>query len=342
MAGLAKPRQATLQSIADDLGLHVSTVARVLNGMRQGERAASGATAERIRERAAEVNYRPNPHAASLRTRRTNLIGVLVPRLSDVVLATVYEGIESAAAQQGLTAFVANTQDEPTGQRQRIEMMLDRRVDGLILGDARADDHSVLEELTRREVPFVLVNRSVADYPAATCDNWLGGRLAAQHLLDLGHRRVGVIAGLAHASTGIDRPAGFVECFREAGFEVLPENIVYSGLDSQGGHFAADRMLDGPSPPTALFAVNDFAAIGAAGAIRNHGLRVGRDVSLIGFNNIALTAELHVPLTSIESHAFDMGRDAVQLLANSLAGRPPAQRRTTPVLVVRESTCEPP
>lgn len=337
---MAKSRQATLRSIADDLGLHVSTVARVLNGMQQGERAASGATAERIRMRAAEVNYRPNPHAASLRTRRTNLVGVLVPRMSDVVLATVYEGIESAAAERGLTTFVANTQDEPAGQRQRIEMMLDRRVDGLILGDARADDHSVLEELTRREVSFVLVNRSVAGYPAATCDNCLGGRLAAEHLLELGHRRVGVIAGLAHASTGIDRPAGFVERFREAGIEVSAENIVYSGLDSHGGHYAADRMLDGPSPPTALFAVNDFAAIGAAGAIRKHGLRVGQDVSLIGFNNIAITEELHVPLTSIESHAVDMGRDALQLLSDVIAGRPAAQRRTKPVLVMRESTCE--
>jgi LacI family transcriptional regulator len=307
--------------------------------MREGERAASGATAERIRKRAAEVNYRPNPHAASLRTRRTNLVGVLVPRLTDVVLATVYEGIESAAADRGLTAFVANTQDEPDGQRKRIEMMLDRRVDGLILGDARSDDHTVLEELTRREVPFVLVNRSVADYPAATCDNYLGGRLAAEHLLALGHRRVGVIAGLAHASTGIDRPAGFVERFREAGIEVPESRIVHSGLDSQGGHYAADRMLDDDSPPTAMFAVNDFAAIGAAGAIRNHGLRVGTDVSLIGFNNIALTAEMHVPLTSIESHAFDMGRDALRLLVDALAGAAPAQRRTEPVLVERESTC---
>jgi LacI family transcriptional regulator len=337
---VGKSKQATLQSIADDLGLHVSTVARVLNGMRAGERAASGATAERIRQRAAEVNYRSNPHAASLRTKRTNLIGVLVPRLSDVVLATVYEGIESAAAERGLTAFVANTQDEPDRQRMRIEMMLDRRVDGLILGDARADDHAVLEELTKREVPFVLVNRSVADYPSATCDNYLGGRLAAEHLLELGHRRVGVIAGLAHASTGIDRPAGFVDRFREAGIDVPADNIVFSGLDSQGGHAAADRLLATASPPTALFAVNDFAAIGAAGAIRAHGLRVGGDVSLIGFNNIALTAEMHVPLTSVESHAFDMGCDSVQLLADALAGRPGGQRRTKPVLVVRKSTAD--
>jgi LacI family transcriptional regulator len=331
-------RPATLQAIADDLGLHVSTVARVLNDKREGNRAASGVTAERIRTRAAEVGYRPNPHAASLRTQRSNLIGVLVPRLTDIVLATVYEGIEAAAAHHGLTAFVTNTQDEQHIQRARIEMMLDRRVDGLILGDARSDDPAVLDELNRKEIPFVLVNRSAGNHPASTCDNHLGGRIAAEHLLDLGHHTVGIIGGLAHASTGIDRPAGFIERYREAGIDVPATHIVYSGLDSTGGHYAAERLLGLDPRPTALFAVNDFAAIGAAGAIQQRGLRVGHDVALIGFNDTALAPELHVPLTSIDSAPSDMGRGAIEMLADILAGKEPTSRYTTPRLVAREST----
>jgi LacI family transcriptional regulator len=327
-----------LRTIADDLGLHVSTVARVLNGMREGERAASGATAERIRRRAAELDYRPNPHAASLRTRRTNLVGVLVPRLTDVVLATVYEGIEEAAADHGLTAFVANTQDDQETQRRRIDMMLDRRVDGIILGDARSDDPAILSEIAKKDVPFVQVNRSVGDYPSATCDNYLGGRLAAEHLLELGHTNAGVIAGLAHASTGIDRPAGFVDRFREAGIDIPDSHIVHTGLDSTGGHVAAEQLLRLDPRPTAFFAVNDFAAIGAAGAIRDQGLRVGQDIALIGFNNIPLTRELHVPLTSIESFPNQMGRLAVDLLVKLLAGTDATSARTTPELVVRAST----
>lgn len=332
-------RPVTLQKIADDLGLHVSTVARVLNNsMREGERAASGATAERIRKRAAELNYRPNPQAASLRTRRTNLVGVLVPRLSDVVLATVYEGIEAAATEYGLTAFVANTQDVQQTQRQRVEMMLDRRVDGLILGDARSDDAATLKDIAASGVPVVLVNRSVGDYPSATCDNYLGGRVAAEHLLELGHTNAAVIAGLAHASTGIDRPAGFVDRYREAGIDIPASHIVYSGLDSVGGHVAADRLLSLDPRPTAFFAVNDFAAIGAAGAIRDHGLKVGQDVALVGFNNIPLTQEMHVPLTSIDSSAHVMGRLAVDMLARLLAGDEAESMRTEPRLVVRAST----
>jgi LacI family transcriptional regulator len=335
-------RPVTLQRIADDLGLHVSTVARVLNSTREGERAASGATAERIRRRATELNYRPNPQAASLRTRRTNLVGVLVPRLSDVVLATVYEGIEAAANEHGLTAFVANTQDVQETQRLRVEMMLDRRVDGLILGDARSDDPVTLENIARTGVPFVLVNRSVGDYPSATCDNYFGGRIAAEHLLELGHTNVAVIAGLAHASTGIDRPAGFVDRYREAGIHIPESHIVYSGLDSTGGHVAGDRLLRLNPRPTAFFAVNDFAAVGAAGAVRDHGLRIGQDIALIGFNNIPLSKELHVPLTSIDSSAHEMGRLAVDVLAALLAGKEASNARTVPQLVVRASTMPPP
>ncbi|SEC56560.1 transcriptional regulator, LacI family [Rhodococcus jostii] len=336
MARVRNP--ATLRGIADDLGLHVSTVARVLNGMKEGERAASGETAERIRLRAAEVGYRPNPHAASLRTRRSNLVGVLVPRLSDVVLATVYEGIEAAAADHGLTAFVANTQDEQDLQRVRADMMLDRRVDGLILGDARSDDQTILEEIGKKGIPFVLVNRGVAGYPSSTCDNYRGGRIAAEHLLELGHTNVAVIAGLAHASTGIDRPAGFIDRYREAGIDIPASHVIHSGLDSAGGHVAADRFLALDPRPTAFFAVNDFAAIGAAGSIRAHGLRVGYDIALVGFNNTALAAELHVPLTSIDSAPVDMGRSAIEMLIKKLAGKKVRSVYTEPKLVIRAST----
>jgi LacI family transcriptional regulator len=332
----AGQQRATLQMIADAMGVHVSTVSRVLNKPKDAARtAASGATAERIRERATELGYRLNPQAASLRTLHTNLIGVLVPRLTDVVLAMVYEGIEAAAATYGLTAFVANTQD--VSQREHVQMMLDRRVDGLILGDANSGEPEALASIAQK-VPTVLVNRSVGDYPSVTCDNYLGGRLAAEHLLELGHTRVGVIAGLPHASTGIDRPAGFVDRYREAGIEVPPSHILYTGLDSTGGHIAADRLLKAEPRITGLFAVNDFAAIGAMGAVRDRGLRLGQDIALIGFNNIPLAGELWVPLTSIDSSAHEMGRMAMDMLSQILDGHTVTHKRTQPQLVIRASS----
>ena len=190
-------------------------------------------TVERIRALAAELRYQANPHAASLKTRRSRSIGVLVPRLSDMVLATIYEGVDEAAAEHGYLTFVSNTQDQPDKQRKLIDMALARRVDGLILGDAHsgpdASPNPLLAELAARGVPFVLVSRHADAHCAVTCDDIEGGRLAARHLLDMGHRRIAVMTGEPYASTGRDRTAGFLKsapraawtCPRAGAFPVL-------------------------------------------------------------------------------------------------------------------------
>lgn len=330
----------TLQGIAEQLGLHVSTVSRVLNGRQDGHtRAASGDTARRIRNLADELGYQPNPLATGLRTRRSNLIGVLVPRLSEIVMATIYEGAEEAAAAHGLSAFVTNTHDDPALQRERITMVLARRVDGLVIGDAHLDG-AALDLPGLRTTPFVLVNRRTrAGHTSVTCDDSLGGRLVAEHLLALGHRSVGVIAGEPFASTGADRTEGFVERYREAGLPLPTSRVVHSAFDTAGGRRAAHNLLAVQEDrPTALFAVNDFAAIGAAGAARDLGLRLGRDVALAGFNDTPLVAELPVPLTSVHSPMAEQGRRAVNLLLRRIAGEEIRSEILTPHLVAREST----
>ncbi|MFC9732297.1 LacI family DNA-binding transcriptional regulator [Streptomyces roseolus] len=340
---MAGERPVTLQGIAERLGLHVSTVSRVLNGRDGGSaRAASGDTARRIRELADELGYRPNPLAAGLRTRRSNLIGVLVPRLSEIVMATIYEGAEEAAAAHGLSAFVTNTHDDPALQRERIAMVLARRVDGLVIGDAHLDG-AALDLPALRGTPFVLVNRRTdAGHPSVTCDDRLGGRLVAEHLLARGHRSVGVVAGQPFASTGADRTAGFVERYREAGLPVPAARVVHSTFDTAGGRRAAHQLLSAPGDrPTALFAVNDFAAIGAAGAARDLGLRLGRDLALAGYNDTPLVAELPVPLTSVHSPMTDQGRRAVDLLLRRIAGEDVRSEVLAPRLVARESTGHP-
>ncbi|MEU0514683.1 LacI family DNA-binding transcriptional regulator [Amycolatopsis sp. NPDC006125] len=334
MGRAERKRPATLRTIAQSAGVDISTVSRVLNGSPEdAARAASRETADAIRKWAARLDYRPNPHAKSLRTQRSNLVGVLVPRLSDVVLATIYEGIEDAAAGHGLATFVMNSHDRPAEQRARTELALSRRVDGLILGDAHHDGEFT-GELAERRVPFVLVSRHAGGHPSVTCDDYRGGRLVAEHFLELGHRRAGVIAGEPFASTGIDRTAGFADRYRQEGLEVA---TVHSGFDTVGGHRAAERLL-AETGPTAIFAVNDFAAIGALGAVRDAGLRPGADVAVAGFNDTPLAAELPVPLTSVRSPMHEMGRRALELLVTVLNGQSPESERLEPELFVRAST----
>lgn len=335
----AAGQAVTLKDLAIELGIHPSTVSRVLHSSSEvAKGAASAATAERVRELARKRGYSPDPQATGLRTRRSRLLGVIVPRLSDLVLATMYEGIEQSAAEFGFSTFVMNSLDDPAEQRRKTEIMLARRVDGLIIGDVHRGS-SLLPELAARKVPFVLMNRRAQGYPSATCDDVLGGELVADHLWDMGHRKVSVIAGEPYASTAIDRTAGFVDRWRSLGGDIGDCEIVWSRFDTAGGREAAETVLSN-CRPTAIFAVNDFAAIGAMGALRSHGLTVGRDVALVGFNDTSLAAELPIPLSSVRSPMLDIGRTAVQLLQRVLRGEDVRAVALKPTLCVRESSAQ--
>ncbi|GAB7538284.1 LacI family DNA-binding transcriptional regulator [Burkholderia sp. 3C] len=329
-----------MKSIAEALGLHVSTVSRVLNGdPRDAGKAASPEVVERIRAFAAQRDYRADVQASALKTRRTREISVLMPRLSDLVMATIYEGIDDAAATAGYLAFVANTLDDPERQRARADEALRRRVAGLVIGDAHiGEDQPLLDELRRRDVPFVLVSRAQASYPGVSCDDELGGRMVARHLFERGHRRVAVLAGEKHASTGADRTRGFLTFYREQGIELDAGSVLHGHFDTHAGRELGSRLMRGRVAPEAIFAVNDFLAIGAMGVARDCGLRIGRDVAIVGYNDTPLAAELPIPLTSVRLPMFEMGGLAVELLLEQLAGAAPRAVLLAPALQVRESS----
>jgi LacI family transcriptional regulator len=327
----------TLRMIADEVGVSVSTVSRVLNaGDAEAQRWASAQTVARIRECATSWAYRPNPHAASLRTARSGLVGVLVPRLQDFVLATIYEGIEEAATENDYSTFVTNSLDDPDNKALRTEMMLQRRVEGMIFGDAHHHD-PLLAAVAARGVPFVLVSRRSADYVSVTCDDLLGGQLVGQRLVNAGRRDLAVLAGLPFASTAIERTKGAVDAFAEAGLHVRPERIAWGPFDAAGGREAAEKLLATEPYPDAIFATNDFAAIGALGVLRDRGLRVPDDISLIGYNDTPLVAELPTPMTTVHSPMHEMGRRGIELLIEMIGGGQPESERLTPTLVIRES-----
>lgn len=158
-----------------------------------------------------------------------------MPRLTDLVLATVYQGVEEAAREHGYNVFVANSGDDAVERAKRAEMLIARRVDGLILGDSPISD-SLADSLVDRKIPFVLVSRHSGAHPSVTCDDFLGGQLGARHLLSLGHTHPAVIAGEAYASTGLDRTAGFLKTYADAGLPLQEERVLVSGFDVEAGH----------------------------------------------------------------------------------------------------------
>lgn len=326
----------TLKALAEELGLNASTVSRVLNDPEGlDSKWASPDTNERIFALAKERGYRKNPYAASLRTAKSTMIGVVVPRLQDYVLATIYEGIDEAATEHGYFTVVSNSLDDPAAHRTKAEELLGRRADGLVFGDALFKD-PYLDELAGRGVPFALVSRRSPGHVSVTCDDHTGGRLVAEHLIATGRRSFGLIAGDPRASTSIDRTAGFLEALAEHGLSVDPRLIVSGGFDAPAGSLSATTLLERGPVPEAVFAVNDFAALGAFGAFRRHGLRVPDDVALVGFNDTPLADS--AGLTTVRSPMHHMGREGLEVLMGLLGGQDVESRRLTPELVVRTST----
>lgn len=336
-------RRVTLKDVAREAGVSMSTASRVLARARTGG-SVDTVAATRVMAVAAALEYEPNLFAASLRTKRTHMLGVLVPHLTDVVLSTIYEGIDARASAAGYQTVVANTMDDPEEQSARAERLLHRGADGLVFGDTQLDN-PYLDELARRGVPFVLVSRRHPPYDSVTCDDFTGGRLVGNHLADLGHREIAIIAGQPYASTGIDRTEGCVVALRERGIQLPPAGIVHSAFDAEAGHRAALTVMSRPTPPTAIFAVNDMTAIGAMGALRDLGYTAGRDVAVVGFNDISIAAELPTPLTTVRSPLREMGSEAARLLLQRLQQRgkkvadaPAAEIRLQPQLIVRDSS----
>jgi LacI family transcriptional regulator len=325
----------TIQTIAERAGVDPSTVSRALR--RDPERA--GETARRIQALAAELGYRPVHAGAALRTGRSHAVGVLVHRLTDVVQAMTFEAVDAAALEAGYQAIVAASFDDPEQQERRADLLLSRGVDGLVLADAHLDGGHA-DRLAERGVPVVLVIRGLPNHVSVTVDDRLAGRLVGGHLADLGHRRVAVLAGLAWSSASTARAAGAVEALRERGVGPGDGLVEPCGLDVSSGREAMGRLLDREPALTAVFAVNDFTALGAMIALRERGLEPGRDVAVVGYNDVDIAPAAE--LTSVRCPHEQMGAIALRLLLDLIAGRTAQSIRLAPELVVRGSSAPAP
>ncbi|KSZ58086.1 LacI family transcriptional regulator [Rhodococcus pyridinivorans KG-16] len=335
---MSRPDRApTLKEIAERAGVHVSTASRVL---RQPEPVDGWSdSALRVREVAAELGYRPNLWAASLRTRKTTTLGVVMPRLTDGVVATTYQGIEEAATKAGYSVLLSSPPDDLEAQRRAIALLVGRQVDGLLLSSMHLPGRSFVESLALGSLPILAVTRHAdAGFPFVVGDDYRGGALAARHLLDRGYDDLAIIAGPDHASTARDRRDGFVETLKEASVSLPPERIVRSSFDVAGGVEAARALLDRPDRPRAIFAVSDTIAIGILGVARDLGLSIPDDLAVVGYNDIPVVAQLPVPLTTVRSPAHDIGVTAIERLLELVRNGETESTRLPVELVVRASS----
>lgn len=323
----------TLREVAEASGVSISTVSRVLDERMPASRSE---TAKRVRRVADELGYRRNVLASNLRRGGTGTVGVLVPRLTDTVMALMFESIESAARQRGQFAVVATCGDDSDDERRATETLMDRGVDGLILATARLDD-ALPASLRQRGIPHVLVLRTDGISPSSLGDDEAGGYLAVRHLIDLGHRDIAVVTGPWFTSSARDRLSGAVRALDEAGLTLDESRRISGGYGIDDGISAGKELLARADRPSAIFAANDNIAVGVITAAASAGLAIASDLSVVGYNDIPLSARLPTPLSSVRTPFAQIATTAVDLLLNPADG-PRAIRRALPTLIPRSST----
>ena len=337
----------TLQDLAQYLGVHKSTVSRAMDADRRHLVAAD--LLQRIEAAARELGYRPNHAASALSRGRSKTVGVLVPDITNPVFPPILRGIEDALDEEGYFALLANTlrPDSSVDAAQvAVERMQAQRVEGFLVATATRDD-LWLESLRQSGTQIVLINRTDGrgHLPAVISDDMLGMRLAVDHLVALGHQRIAHLAGPATLSTGLARRLGFEQAMQQHGLKAKAVAFAET-YTVESGEVAMQTLLAKRAQTqfTAVVAANDLLALGGLQVLKRAGLKVPRDVSVVGHNDMQLLDQVNPPLTSVRIQHYEMGFRAARLLIDALRQRPGSQEATVvlrPQLVVRASSASP-
>lgn len=330
--------RVTQKTIADIVGVHVSTVSRALNPEEADK--VHPETLRRVRTLANELGYEPDPWGRSLRTRRSMSIGLLLPRLVDGVLALMFEAAEDRARTHGYQAVTSSTRDHPEEQARLVAAMRERRVDGLVLATTVIND-PLLDQLTADDVPFVLMNRTSRGHLSVSGDDVAGGRAATDHLMEQGHTRIAMLSGPRNVSTSTLRVAGYRSAHEARRLPVDEDLVIWSSFVPEDAHRDIRPLLEGPMRPTAVVTVNDATAIGVLAAARDFGLRVPEDLAVVGYNDSPIAALLPIPLSSIRIPLDRIGALAVDLLVQRLHGQDAKSVMLPTQLIARASSTYP-
>lgn len=330
-----------LKDIAAELNLSVTTVSRALAGYDD----VSAETRRRVREAAEAMGYVPDATARRLQRQRTNVIGFIVPtfgpRFSDPYFSELLAGIGNEAARWGYELLISTVAPGPEEIDVYRRKVLGRLVDGLVVVRTRQHDPRV-SFLLQQQFPFVCFGRTNqdADFPWVDIDGAEGVRRAVDYLVELGHRRIGYLRGPQDLMFVALRWQGFRDAMAANQLPIEEKWIVHGDLSQRDGRLKAGQLLDQPERPTALITGNDLMALGAIAAAQERDLVVGRDLSVIGFDDIPPAEQAHPPLTTIHQPIYQIATQVTGMLVRILEGEPLEERQVllAPQLVVRQST----
>jgi len=330
-----------LKDIAQHLNLSITTVSRALGGYSD----VADETRQRVEQAALEMGYYPDASAQKLQKQRTDTIGFIIPtfgpRFADPFFSEVLAGLGNEVSQHGMDLLVATHPPGPSEIETYQRWVGSRRVDGFILVRTRTNDARI-RYLSTCGALFVAYGRSEVDidFPYVGVDGQRGMYAATRHLIDLGHRRIAYIAPPPEPQFSIHRLAGITEALKENGASLPPELHLQGDLTQESGYRIAQQLLSLKRPPTAILCGNDLMALGAVSAIQERGLAVGRDLSVVGFDDIPWAAHSHPSLTTVRQPVYEIGRRVCRMLIQRILGKELKERHIVlePRFIVREST----
>lgn len=334
---------ATIEDVARIAQVSIATVSRYMNGRTNG---MSLTTQERLRIAIDELGYIPNAAARSLKTGRSKLIGVVIANIAHMYWSTMLEGIEEGCRAMGYSVLISSASNDAETQDRYLQTLLNQNVDGLLLNPVFAND-ATLAKWAAINRPIIMLDRTypALDNPLVAIDNMHGARLATQHLIDFGHTDIGLISwGIDGLSNRRERLDGFLATLSDNGLTVKPGRIGFARESWDDGVRAAWEMFSNADAPTAVFCANMDLSLQVLSALRQLGIRVPQDVSLIGFDDAPWDPFLDPPLSAVAGAPHRLGKLAALRLCRAIHhGTPvrPHDSRFRPVLVSRQSVAPP-
>lgn len=336
--------RVTIEDVAKEAGVSIATVSRFMNG-RPG--AMSEATRARIREVVDRLGYVPNSAARTLKTGRSRLIGIVLTEIAHIYWSAMLAGIEESAHEFGYGVVISSAGNSAEAQNRYVSMFLKQKIDGLLLNPASVDSRTI-QRWKSLPCPVIMLDRTYPglDFPLVAVDNALGARMAVEHLLELGHRKIGFVSwSMANLGNRRERFEGYQAALRAAGIEPDPRYVRFCQESWDDGVLETVALFAGEDAPTAVFSANAELNLQVLAGLKQLGLRVPEDVSVVGFDDSPWDPLLEPALTTVATPPYQLGKLAAHLLCEAIENGTHLQRserRLKPHLVIRASAGPPP
>jgi LacI family transcriptional regulator len=335
----SKKMEPTIHDIARELEISASTVSRALNNNPR----ISLKTKEKIKAVAAQLGYRPNSLASNLRNKKSNTIGIVVPLINRHFFSSVISGVEDVAFKAGYNVVISQSNDLADKEISIVQSMFSNRVDGLIISIAMQSQHfEHLKIFRKKHIPLVFFDRAVPEIESdkIVVDDFAGGYLVTQHLIDQGYRRISHLAGPQNLTTYCERKRGYMEALSKNALAYDDSLIIFNRLTSEEGQIAVQQLMSLSNPPDAIFCGNDTTALSAMIYLRNKGIKIPEDVGIVGFSNEPFSKVVSPSISTIAQPGFEMGQKAAELIIRKIENKERTyQTIVLPTeLIVRESS----